>query len=220
MSENTYVINIGRSLGSGGRVIGKRLADYFRIAYYDKEILTLAAGESGLSPDIFERNDERKGFFRSVIGSLAPIMSGDFYNNQLSDDELFRIQSDAIRKAANAHSCVFIGRCADYVLREKQRKVNIFVAADVKDRAERIMQSQKISLKQAMKLIEQGDNARANYYNFYSNGTWGSADTYDLCINSSTLGIDDTFELVKEFVIKKVHPILPEGREADIPEIF
>ena len=220
MSESTYVINIGRSLGSGGREIGRRLAEYFKIAYYDKEILALAAGESGLSQDVFERNDEHKGFFRSVFGGLAPIVSADFYHDELSDDALFRIQSDAIRKAANEHSCVFIGRCADYVLREKQRKVNIFVAANLEDRIRRVAEGENVTQKQARKIIEQGDRARANFYNFYSNGTWGAADTYDLCINTSVLGIDETFLLVRDFVIKKLHPVVPQQHSNLTPEIF
>lgn len=204
MNEKTFVINIGRQLGAGGRTLGHRLATHFRIGYYDKELLALAAKESGFCEEIFERNDERKGFFRSVLGTLVPIMSGDFYNNQISDESLFRIQSDAIRKAAEEHSCVFIGRCADYVLRDKQRVVNVFISADREDRARRLMERHNIDRRAALKLIETGDDHRANYYNFYSSGTWGSADTYHLCINSGALGMDGTFELIKDFVIRKL----------------
>lgn len=205
MNTEPFVINIGRQLGSGGRAIGHLLADHFNIAYYDKEILTMAAKESGLCPEIFEKSDERKGFFRSVFGSLFPFLGeGDFYNNQISDESLFRIQSEAIRKAADDHSCIFIGRCADYILRDKPRCVNIFIAADMDDRVRRVCDFDHISPKEAERKIEAGDKGRADYYNFYSSGTWGAASTYHLCINSSVLGIDETAAYLIEFIKKKL----------------
>ena len=205
MNTEPFVINIGRQLGSGGRAIGHLLADYFKIAYYDKEILTIAAKESGLCTEIFEKSDERKGFFRSVFGSLFPFLGeGEFYNNQISDESLFRIQSEAIRKAADDHSCIFIGRCADYILRDNPRCVNIFIAADMDDRVRRVCDFDNITPKEAEKKIEAGDKGRADYYNFYSSGTWGAASTYHLCINSSVLGIDETAAYLIEFIQKKL----------------
>ena len=132
MDIEKFVINIGRQLGSGGRIIGKQLAHDFGIAYFDKEILTMAAKESGICTEIFEKSDEHKGLFRTVFGGIFPFFgsgAGDFYNNQISDESLFRIQSEAIRKAAERESCVFIGRCADYVLRDNPRCVNISMTA-------------------------------------------------------------------------------------------
>ncbi len=203
---DNFIINIGRQLGSGGRAIGHILAREFGIAYYDKEILSLAAKESGFCEEIFAKNDEHKGFFRSVLGNLIPLFGGgtNFYNNQLSEESLFKIQSDAIRKAAADHSCIFIGRCADYVLRDYPRCVNVFVAADMEDRIARIRESQHVDRKAAERLIEQGDSKRADFYNFYSQGTWGAASTYHLCINSSVLGLEGTADFIKEFVIKKL----------------
>ena len=203
-NNSPFIINIGRSLGAGGRYIGKKLAEHFDIRYFDKEILALAAKESGFTPEIFEKSDEHKGFLRSLINSIAPTMSGDFYSNQISDESLFRIQSDAIRKVAADSSCVFIGRCADYVLRDHPRCVNVFIAADEKDRIERIMKTSETDEKTARRMMTQGDAKRANYYNFYCSGKWGVAATYDLCINSSVLGLDDTFEVIKDFVIRKL----------------
>lgn len=142
MDIEKFVINIGRQLGSGGRIIGKQLAHDFGIAYFDKEILTMAAKESGICTEIFEKSDEHKGLFHTVFGGIFPFFgsgAGDFYNNQISDESLFRIQSEAIRKAAERESCVFIGRCADYVLRDNPRCVNIFISADLNDRVRRIM---------------------------------------------------------------------------------
>lgn len=195
-----FSICIGRSLGSGGRVVGRRLAERFGMAYFDKEILTLAARESGIAPELFERRDERKGWFRSMISATLPMQSSDFYANQLSDEALFRIQSEAIRGAADERSCVFIGRCADYVLRDRPRVVSVFVCADMEERLQRVMQRMEADEKRALKLIEQGDAARAAYYNFYCNGTWGQASTYDLCINSSRLGIEGTTDFIARFV--------------------
>lgn len=201
-----FIINIGRQLGSGGRAIGHILAKELNIAYYDKEILTLAAKDSGFSREIFERNDEHKGFFRAVLGSIVPQFGSgnEFYSNSLSEENLFRLQSDAIRKAAADHSCIFIGRCADYVLRDVPRCVNVFIAADPEDRIERLCHLQNITRQEAKRLIARGDSKRAEFYNFYSSGTWGAADTYDLCINSSVLGTERTAAFIKEFALKKL----------------
>lgn len=202
-----YAINIGRQLGSGGRQIGRWLSEELGIAYYDKEILSLAARESGFCEEIFQRTDEKKGFFTSMFGSVMPMMGGfesEFYDNQLSDENLFRLQGEAIRKEAADHSCIFIGRCADYVLRDHPRCVNVFIAADTADRIRRVMELTGADEREARKMCVQGDRKRADYYNFYSSGEWGAAATYDLCINSSLLGIEGTARLIKDFVEKKL----------------
>ncbi|MBQ7634655.1 MAG: cytidylate kinase-like family protein [Bacteroidaceae bacterium] len=196
-----FVITIGRSLGSGGRYVGKRLAEMFRARYFDKEILTLAAKESGLCEAVFERKDEHKGFFRGVMGQFHTAWAGnEFYQGQLTEESLFRVQSDAIRHAAGEGSCVFIGRCADYVLREHPRLVSVFIAADAPDRLRRIMEMTGCDEQAARRMMEHGDRERAEFYNFYSNRHWGAASTYDLCINSSRLGLDATTALIAEFV--------------------
>lgn len=201
-----FVINIGRSLGSGGRAIGRILAEELGIAYYDREILTLAARESGFCPEVFERSDEKNLFLRT-LGNMIPFVGGgdSFYKNELSNENLFRLQSEAIRKAAADHSCIFIGRCADYVLRDYPDCVNVFVAADVADRVKRICEYEYCTEQKALEMIEKGDRQRADFYNFYSSGTWGAADTYHLCINSSVLGIEETAQFIKTFVIKKLN---------------
>ena len=200
-----FVINIGRSLGSGGRAIGHILAKEFGIAYYDREILALAAKESGFCPEVFEKNDEKNRFLRT-LGNIIPFVGGGstYYNNELSNENLFRIQSAAIRKAADDHSCIFIGRCADYVLRNHERCVNVFITADMQDRIANVMKWNECSAEKAESIIEKGDSERAEFYNFYSSGTWGAASTYHLCINSSVLGIEGTAAFIKEFVIKKL----------------
>lgn len=200
-----FIINIGRSLGSGGRAIGHILAKDFDIAYYDREILNLAAKESGFCAEVFERNDEKNRFLRT-LGNIIPFIGGGatYYDNELSNENLFRIQSEAIRKAAADHSCIFIGRCADYVLRDNPRCVNVFITANMEDRIASVMKWNNCTAEKAQEIIEKGDSERASFYNFYSSGTWGAASTYHLCINSSVLGIEDTAVLIKNFVIQKL----------------
>lgn len=202
-----FIINIGRSLGSGGRAIGHILAKDFDIAsLYDREILNLAAKESGFCAEVFERNDEKNRFLRT-LGNIIPFIGGGatYYDNELSNENLFRIQSEAIRKAAADHSCIFIGRCADYVLRDNPRCVNVFITANMEDRIARVMKWNNCSAEKAQEIIEKGDSERASFYNFYSSGTWGAASTYHLCINSSVLGIEETAVLIKNFVIQKLN---------------
>ena len=198
-----FIINIGRSLGSGGRAIGHILAKDFDIAYYDREILNLAAKESGFCAEVFERNDEKNRFLRT-LGNIIPFIGGGatYYDNELSNENLFRIQSEAIRKAAADHSCIFIGRCADYVLRDNPRCVNVFITANMEDRIASVMKWNNCTAEKAQEIIEKGDSERASFYNFYSSGTWGAASTYHLCINSSVLGIEETAVLIKNFVVQ------------------
>ena len=200
-----FIINIGRSLGSGGRAIGHILAKDFDIAYYDREILNLAAKESGFCAEVFERNDEKNRFLRT-LGNIIPFIGGGatYYDNELSNENLFRIQSEAIRKAAADHSCIFIGRCADYVLRDNPRCVNVFITANMEDRIASVMKWNNCTAEKAQEIIEKGDSERASFYHFYSSGTWGAASTYHLCINSSVLGIEETAVLIKNFVIQKL----------------
>lgn len=201
-----FIINIGRSLGSGGRAIGHILAKDFDIAYYDREILNLAAKESGFCAEVFERNDEKNRFLRT-LGNIIPFIGGGatYYDNELSNENLFRIQSEAIRKAAADHSCIFIGRCADYVLRDNPRCVNVFITANMEDRIASVMKWNNCTAEKAQDIIEKGDSERASFYNFYSSGTWGAASTYHLCINSSVLGVEETAVLIKNFVIQKLN---------------
>lgn len=205
--EDLFIINVGRQLGSGGHIIGRQLAKDFNIRFYDKELLDLAAQESGFNKKFFERNDEHKGFFKLLLSSFTPIFSNseNIYNNQLSDESLFKFQSDAIRKAASQESCVFVGRCADYILRDNPRCVNIFITGDMEDRIQRVSERLNISPAEAEKKILSGDENRASYYNYYSAKTWGQADSYHLCINSSILGLEDTTEFIKEFIKKKLN---------------
>lgn len=204
MEDKKIIINVGRQLGSGGLYIAKRLADDLGFKFYDKELLNLAAKESGFSEKFFEQNDEKKGFFRSLFHMHAPFVSdSNFYNNKLSQESLFQFQSDAIRKAAKEHSCVFVGRCADYVLRDFDNTMSLFVTADLDERVERICERHKCDADEARKIIENKESSRASYYNYYTGKVWGHATSYDLCVNSSLLGMEGTVEFVKEFIRRR-----------------
>ena len=198
------IINIGRQLGSGGHDIGRMLALDFQAKYYDRELLNLAAKESGLSEKIFEKNDEKKGFFRGLLNLGSPhVNSGGGYKSSFSQETLFQFQSDAIMKAAKAGSCVFVGRCADYVLRDFGNTVNIFISASMDYRIEQIMNKQHIDPDAARKYIEQGEATRADYYNYYTGKKWGHSSSYDLCIDSSVLGIMETEKFIATFIRKR-----------------
>ena len=195
------IINVGRQLGSGGRVIAKMLADDFGCGFYDRELLNLAAKESGFREELFEQNDEHKGFFRSLFHTLSPHVSDtSFYNNNMSQESLFKFQSDAIRKAADGDSCVFGGRCADYVLRENENVFNIFITADLDYRIRQVMERRGCDEAKARKIISNGDNERASYYNYYTGKKWGASESYHLCINSSLLGLESTEKFIAQII--------------------
>lgn len=206
MTPQPFAINIGRQLGSGGRVIGRLLADSMGARYLDRELLTLAADRSGLAPEIFERTDEHKGFLHTLAGSLFPAFGAHagYYDQSVNDDTLFRLQSEAIRRAAQEGPCIFIGRCADYVLRDMPRTVNVFVVADRRDRIARLCQMNGIDEAEAARRIDRGDQRRAEYYNFYTQQRWGAASTYDLCINTSLFGLERTAEIIRQFTEEKL----------------
>ena len=198
------IINIGRQLGSGGHDIGRMLALDFQAKYYDRELLNLAAKESGLSEKIFEQNDEKKGFFRGLLNLGSPhVSSGRVYNSGVSQESLFQFQSEAIKKAANEGSCVFVGRCADYVLRNLPNTVSVFVTASMDYRVHQIMNKRHLDEDAARKFIEQGESERATYYNYYTGKKWGAAESYDLCIDSSVLGLVETEKIIVLFIRKK-----------------
>lgn len=206
--DEKFIINIGRELGSGGKAIGERLAKIYNIHVYDKKLIKLAAEESGLGQRFFEKADEsNKGFISSFMGGLRVpfIGEGTIYDNYLSNDALFKIQSDVIRKLADSESCIFIGRCADYILRDNPRCVNIFITADMADRIKRIRETHPdLSDSDAETFLEKADKKRSSYYNYYSSKTWGAAATYHLCINSSVFGLDRTTEYIKQFIDEKL----------------
>jgi cytidylate kinase len=204
MSDN-YVITIGRQLGSGGRLIGEKLASQLGISFYDKELIQIASQESGLGKEFFERADERKGYsvFGGLFGMRGLMTEEPFSTYYLNDETLFTIQSDVIRKVADQGSCLFVGRCADYVLAGRPRLLNIYITANLDDRIKRIAERDQVTEKKARDIVEKADKDRAGYYNYFTNKKWGAAESYHFCINSSVLGIEETVGFIKRFAEKR-----------------
>lgn len=205
MENKKIILNVGRQWRSGGRDIALRLSELLNCHFYDKEIINLAARESGLDEGVFERNDENKNFMQSIISISSPFVTdSNFFKNNFSQENLFKIQSEAIRKAAKEHSCIFVGRCADYVLRDFDNVLNIFITADKEDRLKRVAEIEGCTDEdKAMKMLEEHDEKRSEYYGYYTGKIWGHGESYDLCINSSILGVEETTQYIVEFVKKR-----------------
>jgi hypothetical protein len=201
--DKKIIINIGRQVCAGGLEIGKLLAEEFHAKYYDRELLNLAAKESGFSEEFFKQTDERKGFLRSFLH--LPYSNNWGGGSVFSQEGLFKFQSDAIIKAAEEDSCVFVGRCADYVLRDFPNVVNVFITASIESRARLFMKEKGMSYDEAVKRIQYVENRRASYYNYYTGKHWGQADGYDLCIDSSAIGSVAAARLIAEFVRTKLN---------------
>ena len=202
MKTNT-VITIGRECGSGGREIGTKLAEALGIPYYDKQLLKEAAKKSGLCEEIFENFDERpsNSFLYSIVMdpySLGSYNVGAF--NMPLNHKVFLAAFDTIKSIAEQGPCVFIGRCADYALSDFNHCINLFIHAPIEFRAKRIADEHQMTKDQAIGFIHKKDKQRASYYNYYSNKKWGDMNSYDLCIDSSVLGIDGTVEFIKQYI--------------------
>ena len=200
------IINVGRQVGAGGQEIGRMLAKDFEAQYYDRELLNLAAKESGFSEKFFKQNDEKKGFLRGLFNVQAPhIIGGSLYGSNFSQEGLFQFQSDAIRKAASEGSCVFLGRCADYILRDFENVVNVFITASMDFRVDVVSKVKQLDAEHARKLIEHVESRRAQYYNYYTGKRWGAAESYDLCIDASILGLglEETEKLIADYIRKR-----------------
>ena len=198
------VITIGRQFGSGGREIGEKLASKFGIDFYDKELLQRAAKESGICKELFENNDEKptSSFLYNLVTDTYSFGFSSPYVEMPISHKVFLAQFDTIKKIASEGPCVIVGRCADYALSEFDNTLSVFINAPLeykiarlKERLPDIKDEEKIE-----DMIVKTDKSRASYYNYYSSKKWGRASTYDLCINSSVLGIDGTVDYIKEFV--------------------
>ncbi|MDR1372765.1 MAG: cytidylate kinase-like family protein [Dysgonamonadaceae bacterium] len=203
-----FAITVGRQIGSGGKIMSDKLACRLKISCYDRELINIASKESGLGKEFFENSDEKSNF--GIPGSYSGIYSGYISPgnlNYLCDETLFKIQSDVIKRISEQESCIFIGRCADYILRSHPRLLKIFISASLEHRISRLCTTMSINTKEAITLIEQTDKKRAAYYNYYSNKQWGVASTYDLCINTSTISIDQAVALIDSAVSSKFFTI-------------
>ena len=197
--DKKIIINIGRQFGGGGLGVAHALGRKLGIPVYDKELILKAAQDSGFSTVIFEESDEKKRFF-----SLSSIFVNGFGDteNYMSDRGLFKMQSQTIRKIAEQGSAIIVGRCADYILRDMECTLNVFLTSPLEVRAARISERSGISLEEAGRLAEDKDRKREEYYNYYTFGNWGVASTYDLCLDSSKLGIEGSAEFIIDFARK------------------
>ena len=193
------IITIGRQFGSGGREIGEKVAQRLGYAFYDKEILTMAAEDSGFSPAAMQHYDEKPS--GSLIYSLY--MTGAATSDNLPlNQQLAFAQFNVIRKVAQTDNCVIVGRCADYVLREKKILLTVFLHAPMEYRVGRVMVDNAIDSKNlAEKTIKKQDKARADYYNFFTHKKWGDAGSAMLSVDTSTLSADDVAEVIAGYAM-------------------
>ena len=197
------VITIGRQFGSGGREIGEKLAQAYDIKYYDKELIARAAKESGFCEEILMNHDERPTnsfLYNLVIDTYSFGYNSSSFVDMPMSQKVLLAQFDTIKKIADEGPCVIVGRCADYALEGRDNVINLFIYADEDFRVRKIMEQYGMDENKARDNLVKKDKQRASYYNYYTNRKWGRAESYDLCINSSVLGIDGSVKLIKQFV--------------------
>ena len=198
--DKKIVITIARQYGSGGREIGELVAKKLGIPLYDKELITEAASRGSLDEKVTKLADESSAnslLYTLAMGSNVLGTTMHFGYKMPLNDKLFILQSEVIKEYAREESCVIIGRCADYVLRDEEKLLRIFVYGDLDHRQARVAERHpELKSGQIIDVINKTDKRRSSYYNFYTGNKWGKYDNYDIAINSSTLGIEGTAKLI------------------------
>jgi cytidylate kinase len=197
------IYTIGREYGSGGREVGEKLAERLGIKCYDKELLQRAAKESGFCEEIFENHDEKptNSFLYSLVMdtySVSGYTSTPFLDMPLNH-KVFLAQFDAIKKLAEAESCVIVGRCADYALADNPDCLNVFIHAPIENRIRTVSKRNNLTENKAKDTIQKQDKQRASYYNYYTSKKWGDSSSYNLSLDSSKLGIDGCVEMILKY---------------------
>ncbi len=202
------IITIARQYGSGGREIGERVAELLGIPLYDKEIITDAAAKGSLDEDVIKKVDESAAnslLYTLAMGSNILGTTMHFGYKMPLNDKLFILQSEVIKGYAKEGSCVVIGRCADYVLKDEPNVLRIFIFGDLDHRQARVAERHpEIKSSQIIDVINKTDKRRSSYYNFYTGNKWGKYDNYDMTINSSTLGIEHTAQVIYASALKLI----------------
>ena len=209
MAKTNTIITIGREYGSAGREIGYKVADYFGIKLYDKEMLARAAKESGICQELFETHDEKptSSFLYSLVMDTYSLgYSAGSYADMPINHKVFLAQFDTIKKIASEGPCILVGRCADYALEDFDNVLSVFIHADMNARIRRIARIYDLTDAKAKERIVKTDKQRAFYYNYSSNKKWSDADSYNICLDSSVLGIDGTAEAIERLVEIKEQP--------------
>lgn len=197
-----FVITIARGYGSGGRTIGKKLSEILSVPFYDRDLIYMASEESGINVRLFGQADERveKGLFQPVSkpyqGGLIPPESGDF----VSQENIFNYQAKVIKDLAQKQSCILIGRCADYILRDLDNVLRVFIWAPFDQCVSTVMDLQSLSEKDAAKKIKKIDRHRSEYYRYYTGRDWQDHTNYDLCLNTQKLGFDKTCDVIVHYL--------------------
>ena len=194
--DKKIIITIGRQFGSGGKVIADAIGAKLGIPVYDNELITKAAQDSGFSAELFAQKDEKRSFFsfKAAFSSAA--------DDYMSEGGLFNMQCETIRRIAEQGSAVIVGRCSDYILRDMDCCLDVFLSAPEEVRAARIAERCGTDEETAVEIISKRDKDRAEYYNYFTFGNWGVASNYDLCIDSSILGIEGTADFIIDFARK------------------
>ena len=204
-----FVITTGREYGSGGLDVGRMLSEKLNVKCYDKELLSMAAKESGLCQEIFENHDEKptSSFLYSLVMdtySVSGYTSAPFLDMPLNH-KVFLAQFETIKNLAKKESCIIVGRCADYALAEHPNCINVFIHADMDFRINHIMTTFDLSKDKAIDMIHKTDKKRASYYNYYSSKKWGDSRSYHLTLDSSQLGLQGCSEMILDYmeILKK-----------------
>ena len=205
MGDKKLIITIGRQYGSGGNEIGRKLAEELGIDFYDKNILRMNSDESGIKESYFHLADEKAGsrlLYRIVSGMTPEMREPSFGSDLISADNLFRFQSEVIRKLAEEQSCVIVGRCADYVLEDADdiELVRVFIYADMDARIRRVREKELYTPEDVRKNVKRIDKERRNYYRYYTGRGWADPENYDLLINTTTTGIKGTVRMIEEYI--------------------
>ena len=208
MKEMNTIITIGRQFGSCGKEIAEKLGESLQIPVYDKEMLAVAAKDSGICQELFESHDEKptNSFLYSlVMDTYSMGYSPNAYMDMPINHKVFLAQFDAIKKLANEGPCILVGRCADYALDSYDNCLSIFIHANLDARIRRIARMYDLTEAKAKDMIVKTDKKRATYYNYYTNKKWGAAESYELCLDSSKLGITGTTEAILSFLNLRNH---------------
>ncbi len=197
--EKKTIITIGRQFGSGGHEIGAKLAEKLGIKFYDKDLIKIMAKKSGLCEKVLESYDEKpmNSLLYSIVMDVYPSV---MYSGPTIDQQIYQACYDAIRHVADEGPCVIVGRCADYILRDQEGLFSLFIHASDEFRKARIKEEYKVTDGKAMEMMIKTDKKRASYYNFQSEKKWGAAVSYDLCLDSSILGVDRTVDLLLDYL--------------------
>ena len=197
-----FIITISREYGSGGRHIGELLAKEFNIPFYDKEIIHLAAEKSGMAAGFIEKSDESipNTFFHNLKYSTFSANDSISYYDTPITDKVFLAQSEVIKELAAKGSCVIVGRCGHYILRDDEGMIAVFIRGELEDRVRHAVEHYDLSPENAVASIKRIDKNRINYYKHYTNRQWGRIENYDLVVNSSFTGIDGAVAVIKTLV--------------------